>query len=255
MNLFRYTYAWIASCLTVLLLCFLVLYAFGIRSTLVSETKLQLRSHAAYLEHQLEHTRIEASAEQTNQPDYPFILEQLSLVSPLVETRIHVLASNEQYTSASPFIGSTKNTLSDQSRDEQTGTEPSVLERVTPSVSMAVFWPELSVQRTLLGSSSQTISYSASIPIEAISHNFIQQIIPGALIGIGFYLFSMLTLYFVIRRKLLPLSQLAQQSASLNKQLPAIALNSLEAQAWVNMLGHFKKQLDDIFKQQALEAN
>ena len=93
------------------------------------------------------------------------------------------------------------------------------------------------------------------MPIEVISHNFVQQLIPGAFIGIGVYLFSMLTLYFVIRRRLLPLSQLAQQSASLNKQLPDIALNSLEAQAWVNMLGHFKKQLDDIFRQQALEAN
>ncbi|MDV5169892.1 GGDEF domain-containing protein [Photobacterium rosenbergii] len=255
MNLFRYTYAWIASCLTVMLLCFLALYAMGIRSTLVSVTQQQLNSHAAYIEHQLERTRVEAGAEQTNEPDYPAILAQLSLVSPLVETRIHVLATNEQYTSTSSFTGPTKNTLPDQSRDKLTGTVLSDPTLAALSFSTAAFWPDLSVQRTQLVNSSQAISYSASMPIGVISHNFVQQFIPGASMGIGFYLFSMLTLFFVFKRKLLPLSQLAQQSASLNKQLPDIVLNSLEAQAWVNMRGHFKKQLDDIFRQQALEAN
>ncbi|MBC7004933.1 EAL domain-containing protein [Photobacterium sp. BZF1] len=240
MNLFRYTYTWIACCLTVLLVCSIALNASSIRATLVAQTELKLQSTATFLEQMLmpvSPVPSEPSREIKTVPDYPAILAQLQLVSPSLDIQLHVLTTNERLSLAAPVSKATNTLLS-----------------LSPHI-MKVLWPSLSLQRTLLEDNKQAISYTISMPIDTINNAFLQQLLPGTLLAISLHLTSMLALFFSLRWKLLPLSQLAQQPISLKGQLPAIVPNSIEAKAWLTMQDHFKNQLADIFRQQALEAN
>ncbi|WEM44880.1 GGDEF domain-containing protein (plasmid) [Photobacterium sp. DA100] len=224
MTLFRYTYAWFASCFTALLLCFIALYAMGIRTNLIDQTQQQFRSHISLLQHRLESS--------DKQPDYQSLLQQLPPLSPGGETRLHVLAHDQHYSTVLP----------DREPQQQ-------------SLLLSGFWPPLSLQRTLLGNSAQTVSITVSMPAAALTPRFWQQLLPGALLGGAIYLAAMLITFVALRRKLRPLVQLARHPVSATQTLPPFGTNSLEAQAWVNMITHFNLQLEDIFRRQALEAN
>ena len=238
MNLFRYTYTWIISSLTILLVCLTILHAISIRNTLISQTELQLRSSAEFVEQQLTQTVLTSF---DNNPDavsgIKAISDQLRYVAPMLDTQLHVLATNERFTTTPSSTVKPSTALS------------------SSTVTMKAFWPSLTLQRTLLGDSKLAIRFTASMPIGTATDSFLQQFSPAALVGIVLYLSSLLASFIVLRRKLLPLAQLAKQPMSLKHPLPKIVPNSVEAAAWVNMLGHFKQQLDDIFRQQALEAN
>lgn len=93
------------------------------------------------------------------------------------------------------------------------------------------------------------------MPIETINNGFLQQLLPGILLAIALYLTCIVALFFALRRKLFPLTQLAQQPVSLKGSVPDIEPSSIEAKAWLTMQKHFKTQLADIFRQQAVEAN
>ncbi|WP_052260564.1 EAL domain-containing protein [Photobacterium gaetbulicola] len=224
MNLFRYTYAWFASCFTALLLCFIALYAMGIRTNLIDQTQQQLRTQISLLQY-----RLESSAKQ---PDYQSLLQQLPPVSPRGETRLHVLATDQQYSTTS--LG------------RQPQTQSQLLRRL---------WSPLSLQQTLLGNSTQAVSLTVSVPPDALMPIFWQRVLPGALLGAASYLVAMLISFIALRRKLQPLSQLAQHSVTAKQALPAVNANSHEAQAWLTMITHFNQQLEDIFRRQALDAS
>lgn len=231
MNLFRYTFTWIASTFTALLLCFVVLHFLSIRGTLIEHAQQQLHSSTSYFEQRLGLLDRQDNPAQVN---YPMLLEQLGQISPRVETHVQVLASNQQYSSAS---------LSQPIQ-------------ATPPTN--IFWPALSLQRTLFGNSDLAIRFTADIPAGTMTVAFWQNFLPGLTIGAGIYLLALLLLFVLLKRKLQPLTQLALQSSAIGHNtltLPPTSLNSIEARAWVKMFGHFKKQLDDIFQQQANEAS
>ncbi|MGR5063211.1 EAL domain-containing protein [Photobacterium sp. DNB22_13_2] len=229
MNLFRYTFSWIASTFTALLLCFVAIHSLSIRGELIKDAQQQLHSSTSYIEQRLGLLNIQDNPAKA---DYPMLLEQLSQITPQVQSHVQVLASNHHF--SSPAL----------SQSRQVAPHPTL------------FWPTISLQRILFGNSEQAIQFTAVVPIDTITTSFWLRFLPGVVIGTGIYLLILLLLFILLKRKLQPLTQLALQSSTIgHNSLSSVTLNSIEARAWVKMSGRFKKQLDDIFQQQADEAN
>ena len=246
MTLFRYSYTWVASCLTLLVLCVTAINTQGLRSSLASQAEQQLHTHAAYFEHWLsptpqlispEQLPSQSSTEPAAGPDYQAVLDQLQQFTPLVEAKVRILAIDAFYAST-PLSTPEHHT----SRWQHLQAFDSL-------------WPSRAIERTLISTSQQTIIYNAAVSKTATSRAWMMQVLPLSFWSLAIYLTLLLILYIAFRHKLLPLSQLALSSASSKTPLPGIKATSIEAQAWVNMQGHFNKKMDEIFRLQALEAN
>ncbi|MGR5140076.1 EAL domain-containing protein [Photobacterium sp. DNB23_23_1] len=231
MNLFRYTFSWVASTFTTLLLCFVALHSLSIRGALIEQAQQQLQLSTSYFEQRLGLLDIQDNHIQAN---YTMLLEQVGQIAPQVQSHVQVLASSQHFSS--------------QALSQST--------QITPQPTR--LWPTISSQRILFGSSEQAIRFTAEVPIDKITASFWLRLLPGVVIGTGIYLLILLLLFVLLKRKLQPLTQLALQSSTIGHNslsIPPGTLNSIEAKAWVKMSGRFKKQLDDIFQQQADEAN
>ena len=142
MNLFRYTFTWIASTFTALLLCFMALHILSIRSALIEQSQQQLHSSFAYFEQRLGLSDISAPPTEAN---YTMLLEQLGRFSPRVETQLLVLASNQSFSS------------------------PPLRQSIQTASQPHFFWPALSMQRTLFANSAQAIRFTATIPVGTVT--------------------------------------------------------------------------------------